>query len=462
MAPGSPIVDESPKPDAIPADRWAPPHPLGTIIGYNFPIGAPDWTIPLRVGPFEDITPVSSGKLTDVGMVELGVVPYSDLAADRRIYLVKIDLTSKKDTVKGMLVSTTSNEKIVVDFRRIPQIVNPERTDSPYQVFRDLSVPTSGSSIYSDGVCFIVKTPADTTSPGPRNLTSSLSNGNGFQVRRVGVVVEYTPGQSITIQDRNGSQFPYTLIPSPVILPPHRVDELKVGAYVTVVAPNNVPGGKQRAVQIVVHGNVPEGFPPSETEYTRYCSTDTPGSPLSVRDNFISPYAYLQNQMSDAAQRFDLQDDVQLDQIVSTIEDSQRLIDCSNELTEEACGSDMTVAPLPLEDFLQKYNQMLGMLPLNAPMSIDIAVMKIHQPIQVSNGIIQPGDYRVGYWFDPSGVFYAATLTGFRQDDTPVINQQVPAVPAFWVNADGSMMDGANISACRLGDWCLIRQSSCG
>lgn len=82
----------------------------------------------------------------------------------------------------------------------------------------------------------------------------------------VGVVVAYTAGQSITIMDRDGNQFTFELAPSLKIVPPQRASALAPGAYVTIIAPNNVPGGKQIAVGIVIHPGIPEGFPvPSQT-----------------------------------------------------------------------------------------------------------------------------------------------------------------------------------------------------
>jgi hypothetical protein len=82
----------------------------------------------------------------------------------------------------------------------------------------------------------------------------------------VGVVIAYLPGQSITIMDRDGNQLTFELAPSLKIVPPQRASALAPGVYVTIIAPNNVPGGKQIAVGIVIHPGIPEGFPvPSQT-----------------------------------------------------------------------------------------------------------------------------------------------------------------------------------------------------
>lgn len=98
---------------------------------------------------------------------------------------------------------------------------------------------------------------------------AGLKLGNNIEAQgnsHVGVVIAYTAGQSITIMDRDGNQFTFELAPSLKIVPPQRASALAPGAYVTIIAPNNVPGGKQIAVGIVIHPGIPEGFPmPSQT-----------------------------------------------------------------------------------------------------------------------------------------------------------------------------------------------------
>jgi hypothetical protein len=76
----------------------------------------------------------------------------------------------------------------------------------------------------------------------------------------VGVVVDYVPGQSITIVDQAGSQQEYMLSSSLKILPPGRANLLAVGSFVTLIAPNSISSGKQVAVGIVIHSQVPNGW----------------------------------------------------------------------------------------------------------------------------------------------------------------------------------------------------------
>jgi hypothetical protein len=80
------------------------------------------------------------------------------------------------------------------------------------------------------------------------------------QAGPVGVVVAYMPGQSITIADQSGSQHEYMIASSVKILPPGRASSLAVGSFVTIIAPASLDHGKQTAVGIVVHPNVPPGW----------------------------------------------------------------------------------------------------------------------------------------------------------------------------------------------------------
>ena len=76
----------------------------------------------------------------------------------------------------------------------------------------------------------------------------------------VGVVMAYTPGQSITIVDHEGTQHQYQLSSSLMILPPGRASSLVVGSFVTVIAPASSGNGTPIAMGIVVHPQVPPGW----------------------------------------------------------------------------------------------------------------------------------------------------------------------------------------------------------
>jgi hypothetical protein len=76
----------------------------------------------------------------------------------------------------------------------------------------------------------------------------------------VGVVVDYVPEESITIVDQSGMQHQYLLSSSLRILPPGRADMLAVGSFVTIIAPASLGNGKETAVGIVIHPQVPNGW----------------------------------------------------------------------------------------------------------------------------------------------------------------------------------------------------------
>jgi hypothetical protein len=80
------------------------------------------------------------------------------------------------------------------------------------------------------------------------------------EVPPTGVVVDYLPGQSITIVDQGGTQHQYTISSTVKILPPVRANALAVGSFVTIIAPASLSQGKQTAVGIVVHPHVPPGW----------------------------------------------------------------------------------------------------------------------------------------------------------------------------------------------------------
>lgn len=502
------------------------------------------------------------------------------------------------------------------------------------------------------------------------------------EVRRVGLVVAYHPGDSITIVDRRGTEFPFELGSPLRIVPRSRANRLRPGAFVTVIAPNNVTGGKHIAVGIVIHPSVPPGFPvppvpstpepppppgptepptvtpppggtvdfppptdtfvptaqkttlvfsptvdlsslpplrrpivgysfpesfddwnmpirvaafreitidssetltpvgvaevgsnqsdpqiymvtidlvstatevqgqlvsltttetldvtfermpqirnperinspynefedlepapstfhtiyadgvcfvlPTDNGRVKYCSKPTgfeePASPVSVADNFLLQYAELQDLITPVAEQFDLETAIQLDAIISMQENIQHIEECASALTQEACAADVVVAPVDEQYLLQNYDDHFGEDddddgedddngeddhddgeddngdddddPVSR-IALAVAVMKVLRPIETSDVTILPGDYRLDYWFDANGVFYAATVTGVMTDNTQVVNQPVPAVPASLINASGDdpQQPGAQVSSCRLFRRCTFFQRSCG
>jgi hypothetical protein len=197
--------------------------------------------------------------------------------------------------------------------------------------------------------------------------------------------------------------------------------------------------------------------------YIRYCSQ---GNELSARANFSASYENLMGQIIDFAASFGIQDQIQQDQIISEMEDPSRINTCremieANELQEiqQACGSDITVAPLELaaieRNFIARQDQAIEVL------SVPMAFIQVHQSINTTISLVEPGVYQMDYWFYRNGEFFAATISGTMENGNPVTDQQIPAVPAAFVNRDGSEQPGAQISACRIFGRCTFFQNSC-
>lgn len=85
----------------------------------------------------------------------------------------------------------------------------------------------------------------------------------------VGLVTAYTPNESITIMNKDGAEYTFTIASDVKIVPKNRAESLGVGSYVTIISPNNPGNGGSVATGIVVHPQVPNGF-------TMPDATDTP------------------------------------------------------------------------------------------------------------------------------------------------------------------------------------------
>ncbi len=77
--------------------------------------------------------------------------------------------------------------------------------------------------------------------------------GKPSKIHRVGIVTAYSPGTSITIQDKKGQTYTFVLAAGLKILPAERAAELAVGSRVTVIAPRYPGSSAWTARGIVVH-----------------------------------------------------------------------------------------------------------------------------------------------------------------------------------------------------------------
>ena len=77
------------------------------------------------------------------------------------------------------------------------------------------------------------------------------------KIHRVGMVTEYTPGVSITIQDKDGNTFTFPITGAVILLPTERAGQLSVGSRVTIIAPREPATGGVTVNGIVIHPAVP-------------------------------------------------------------------------------------------------------------------------------------------------------------------------------------------------------------
>lgn len=467
-----PSLDINPPVVTSKSSEQIPPE-VSQVIGFTFP----DGTIAIKAAPYEESdSSDQDGELTPVGVVEIG-----EGGIYTGTYEVNLDLEGSTQCVSGKLspLEDDSNNAFSVSFVRTKLVPNPERYNQyNWPSITSEEVPTYNSAVITaDSVCFV------------------LESGEG---------------------------------------------------------------------------------------YFRYCSA--PGSGLSVKNN-VSQYRALKDLIRETAARFNLQNDIEYSQTISTLEDVQHILNChyaSVELGKEGeelkpyCGSDITASPVTQKYLKKNYGSVIGLpkiqslvpvpsqereacstpckspyivhsvdwvwkigrrcnispyaiinangllppywlypgdkliLPRNAPpfpgrprsnvitsqlafalgslafsdelalfarqdqpvtipISVTVGVIKVHRLIDTAwdygyennEDLVYPGDYRLDYWFDENENFFAATLSGFRDDGVEVRNQQIPGVPAAFVNADGTEPVSAQISACRIFRRCVFFQHRC-
>jgi hypothetical protein len=376
--PTNPVPPES-QPDI---DTFATNRPLSPIIGFTFPAGIDvGGVVPLEAAAFLDFQPPASDGFSEVGMVAVSLDQF----------IVAIDVVSMSDIVAGQLISTTGPDVVDVNFRRIPQIVNPDRANATYAEFQLDSAPDTTAAITPNSVCFVVSTAADTFTRYCSTSATLLSQPLERQTR-LWATNSASANRSSSVQSVDPVANALLLLPPQIVSP----------------------------------------------------------ASLSVQDSFPTQYTDLQNMIVAAAAHIGFQAPLALDLTLSTIQDAQRIQDCASAVGE--CTSDIVAAPVPLDYFEQQYNEKFGgdngddddeeesatAASSSPPTPIALGVVSVLQPIEYSTGIVQPGDYRLDAWFDTNGVFFAATLTGLTTNDSPVVNQQIPAIPATFIDAVGN------------------------
>jgi uncharacterized protein DUF5666 len=77
--------------------------------------------------------------------------------------------------------------------------------------------------------------------------------GKPSKIHRVGMVTEYTARKSITIKDKKGNTYSFSLSVDTKLLPVERAESLVVGSLVTIIAPRDPASGGVTIKGIVIH-----------------------------------------------------------------------------------------------------------------------------------------------------------------------------------------------------------------
>lgn len=81
--------------------------------------------------------------------------------------------------------------------------------------------------------------------------------GKPSKIHRVGTVTEYTSGNSISIQDKDGNTYTFVISGEIKLLPAERAGTLAVGSRVTIIAPRDPASGGVTVKGIVIHPAAP-------------------------------------------------------------------------------------------------------------------------------------------------------------------------------------------------------------
>ena len=157
----------------------------------------------------------------------------------------------KKTTYQGMVASVSADSLTVT--------VNGAPLTFAITAETKFQIPSFGPSAtlaeLNVGVRVVVQ--ATQAEDGPLTAVSvHVVPGKPEKIHRVGIVTEYTPEVSITIQGKDGGTTTFIVTADTKILPAHAVERLVVGARVTIISPRDVTGGPLTAKGIVVHSTV--------------------------------------------------------------------------------------------------------------------------------------------------------------------------------------------------------------
>ncbi|MBP1702843.1 MAG: LysM domain [Chloroflexi bacterium] len=458
------------------------------VLGFTFPNGM----IAIKAAPYQaPHNPDLDEGLTPVGRVEIG-----EGGSNPGTYDVNLDIEGTTQCVSGELrpVESDGSNPLLVRFVRIPLVPNPERVNSSKPSWPPIieeEVPVdSYAGITADGVCFVLKSGESyyryCSEPG-----SDLSaKKNEAQYNELVVSIRTTAEIFGLQNDLEYSQTISTLEDSGHInecfesqKPGGRggisngetaCDSDIIAAPVTKEYLMRTPGSADLPpFQSLINNPTPEQNPCEPPPPTPEPQEKTCKSPYIVRYNEwvwkiarrcnISPYAIIDaNGLLPPYWLYP--GDVLILPRNAPPFPGRPQSNLGNSPFAFAWGS------LPLSNALASFAWQDQST--TTPISVTVGVVKVLREIDTdpqnrysdNKDIVKPGDYRLDYWFDGNQNFFAATISGFKYVDeviTQVTNQQIPAVPAAFINADGTEPVSAQISACRIFRRCVFFQRRC-
>lgn len=172
-------------------------------------------------------------------------------------------------------------------------------------------------------------------------------------------------------------------------------------------------------------------------------------SVLSTRRNFPDQYGKLVAILQETAET--LRDggllnrhEVDFRKIASMIEDSVHIDACTGQAP---CDPDIIGAPTAVSANQLDSNSLI------------VGVMRVVQAVNIDDVNIKQGSYAITYIFGDDGEFIGATISGVTDDGLDVYDQQIPAIPAFFVNAhDEGFAISSDISAWKVAGRCCFQR----
>jgi hypothetical protein len=205
------------------------------------------------------------------------------LLATTQAFASPVDLQNGKNTPGSNTPGAKATEK--ADDKATKQANNPHGKHENFKGIVSAIDSTSITLTLRDGSSMTVGLSADTRMkfPGPKNSTpGSIQSGMNAMVQairdqagnliaravmvipgkpskihRVGMVTEYTAGNSITIQDKDGNIYAFAITGEIKLLPAERARTLAVGSRVTIIAPRDPATGGVTVKGIVIHPTAP-------------------------------------------------------------------------------------------------------------------------------------------------------------------------------------------------------------